>query len=266
MPSIETNGSLEGIEVLGRGISALSFLPWRGVLLQGVTLRDPGGTPTEASGPVSGVDPFSREVFSRAAPVVVGMEQVHGSVVRSVDAPVSGEGGPGRDWLVLDGCDGLVTKSAGTLLTAMIADCVPVFLYDEEQGAIGLLHAGWKGTSERIVQRGIKKMREEYGTRVSELRIYLGPSIEKACYPVGKDVYDRFSRWTAGELAANDRRLDLRGINREQAVEMGVGEENIHISRYCTRCFEDMFYSYRASGGNCGRMIAFMGLGRYIPS
>jgi YfiH family protein len=278
MQNIEKVETFEGVEVLRHGISVLSFQPWSESLLQGVTLSDLQGiSPKQFDLGRRGEQftPEARknrrtfsEAFSGVTRLIVGMEQVHGSVVRSVNISESDTGEPPRgEWLILDSCDGLVTNSAGILLTATVADCVPVFLYDEKHGAIGLLHAGWRGTSERILHTGINKLEEEYGTEISELRVYLGPSIEKACYSVGEDVYRYFSQWIDEEdLQTNDTILDLKEINSRQAVEMGVRRDNVYISRYCTKCYDDMFFSYRASGENCGRMAAFIGLSKQIPS
>jgi copper oxidase (laccase) domain-containing protein len=144
---------------------------------------------------------------------------------------------------------------------------VPVYLYDPARRVIGLLHAGWRGTAGNIVQFGLSRMRQAFKSDPADVQLYLGPSIEKGCYPVGRGVYRQFGRWCDLEIPMSPEvRLDLKDVIRSQAQEAGVGKENVFCSGYCTRCSTDLFHSHRGSGGRCGRMIAFIGLSKQIFS
>ena len=197
--------------------------------------------------------------------VIIGMEQVQGHIVRSAreqDDPEAIHG----PWKILGACDGLITSESGVLLTALVADCVPVFLIDQVVGVIGLLHAGWRGTAGEILRIAIRRLVDEHGTDIRDLWIYLGPSIEGSCYPVGKEVLERFTPWISpGTQADSERRLDLRQVLGRQAEEAGIPADQIVSSGYCTRCSIDLFYSVRRSKGNNpigeehGRMAAFIG-------
>jgi hypothetical protein len=198
------------------------------------------------------------EAWSGQMRLVVGMVQVHGNRVQAVDIPPAGGGTSPR---IVEACDGLVTNAPGLLLTATVADCVPLFLRDEARGAIGLLHAGWRGTAGGILAAGIEAMHDAFGTVPEEVSVYMGPSIAGSCYSVGEEVARRFSRWIdplppgAGRI-----RLDLRAVLARQAVELGVRSGRIFRSERCTHCRTDLFYSHRAESGRCGRMAAFMGI------
>jgi hypothetical protein len=144
-------------------------------------------------------------------------------------------------------------------------------MHDRRLDVIGLIHAGWRGTCGSIIVAGIDLMVEEYGSDVEDVHVHLGPSIEGACYPVGKEVFDRFTRWISPEgMQSGKWRVDLRGVNARQAMDRGVPLRNISISIYCTYCSTDLFYSHRRSVEEVGqrrisgRMVAFLGLRKQI--
>jgi len=268
---------LEGLEVFRYGVASLSLRRWRADLIQGVTLRrlsnrnadtfDLGGTGESSPG----IEATNWELFTRAVgektSVIVRMEQVHGGDIEAIDAPVSGPAVRENRTITVKRTDGLITGSAHIVLTARVADCVPVFLYDRNRGAIGLFHAGWRGTAVEIVRKGINRMKEEYGVSARDTVMYMGPSIGGSCYRVGDDVRGALDRWVDDSVEGRDRaNIDLRDANRRQAIAEGVREENIFQSRHCTHCSRDFFFSFRASRGKCGRMVAFLGLRKQVFS
>ncbi len=263
--------SHEAIETGRNGVSYISFLPWKGELFQGITLRNLYGDPRKPFDLRfdSSIRTYARskawghfkESVTGPASILAKMEQVHSSRVETVSRNTIRKGGGDDGELVIMGCDGLITDVPNLVLTARVADCVPVFLFDRPKGAIGLLHAGWRGTAAEILPAAVDRMKVEYGSSPTDIEVYMGPSIEEACYPVDRDVYREFARWKeAIHDQEADWKLDLKDINRHQAMSEGILEENITISCYCTACSVELLYSHRASRGNCGRMAAFLAL------
>jgi len=170
--------------------------------------------------------------------------QIHSSVVRTAEIP-----GDYPD------CDALVTGTSGLALTVMVADCVPVFLFDPLHHAIGLVHAGWRGTVNLIVKRAVEKMQEEFGTQTEHVLASIGPSAGPCCYEVGEDVAVKFGKKIVPYLLPKYF-IDLKKENALQLQQSGVVPGNIEISAHCTICEPHLFHSYRRDGKRAGRMMA----------
>jgi len=157
--------------------------------------------------------------------------------------------------------DALITRVPGIAIGVETADCVPVLLYDPVMHAVAAVHAGWRSTVKKIVQKTVNRMHEEFGTETSRLIAAIGPAICGKCYevdePVMRPVREAFSFWR--DVAAsrgNDRwSLDLVAANRTLLVQAGLRERNIHTLGMCTSCRRDLFYSFRAEG-RTGRMLS----------
>ena len=186
--------------------------------------------------------------------------------------------------------DGLITRASGILVGVQTADCLPVILADVKNRAVGVFHAGWRGTVKRIAQKGAGAMRLHFGTRTRDLRAAIGPGIHSCCYEVGTEVREQFeSQFSyAGELFHETKEsdpirekypllflsarapghtemprkifLDLFEANRRQLLEVGVRAKNISVSNLCTACRTDLLFSHRAEKGITGRMLAVGGI------
>ena len=169
--------------------------------------------------------------------------------------------------------DAAMTDVPGVLLTVQNADCVPVLLMDPARPAVAALHAGWRGTLERIVENGVGRMRAAYGSDPARIVAAIGPSIGPRSYAVGDEVNDAFlSRFrygnelfhTAGGLEPGmdrpQRYLDLWEANRRQLLDAGVAAENITVLGEDTATKTDRFFSHRAEAGFTGRMMSAIGL------
>ena len=98
--------------------------------------------------------------------------------------------------LELPDTDGMLTNLRGVLLTTVHADCLPVYLFDTLKNAIGLVHAGWRGTNLGIAPKAVKLMQKEYGSDPADIQVFIGPGIGKCCFEVGEEVYKEFkSNW-----------------------------------------------------------------------
>jgi YfiH family protein len=148
--------------------------------------------------------------------------------------------------------DGCFTTRSGLALTVRVADCVPVFLWAEEQNLIGAAHAGWRGTLAKIALRLTEKIEKVAGISPHRLTYILGPSIGKCCYEVGDDVQAAFLKtWPEADRFFSRRRgkkyLDLRDANRFLLNSAGAREaQSLDL---CTSCERMRFYSHRREPG-----------------
>ncbi|MCG0274709.1 MAG: peptidoglycan editing factor PgeF [Thermosediminibacteraceae bacterium] len=166
----------------------------------------------------------------------------------------------------IKGKDALITKEKNVALVTYYADCVPLFFLDPVTPAVGLAHAGWRGTVKKIGLRTVEKMKEEFGTPVERLICGIGPCIAGSCYEVDEPVVEKFKEtfeyWESlFEYKGNGRwLLDLVEANRMQLMDAGVRPENITTSGLCTHCRPDLFYSYRRDKGKTGSLVAVIEL------
>ncbi|MGH9602423.1 MAG: peptidoglycan editing factor PgeF [Terriglobales bacterium] len=186
--------------------------------------------------------------------------------------------------------DGQITRVPGLLLAVQTADCLPVMLVDPKHRAVGIFHAGWRGTLARIVEKGVAAMRLHFGSDPGKLLAAIGPGIHACCYAVGEEVHDRFASQfgyaetlfhkvfesdpvrekypllflTARAPGHSDfgpkLHLDLVAANRRQLLDAGVPMRNLWASPLCTSCRTDLFFSHRNEKGVTGRMMGAVGI------
>jgi polyphenol oxidase len=216
---------------------------------------------------------------SKPLPLVT-LRQIHSDIIHSIEASPESQ---------LVG-DGLVTATPGLLLAIQTADCLPIILADPKRKAMGVFHAGWRGTLKRIVEKGVGMMRQLFGTNPGDLRAAIGPGIHGCCYEVGEELRDKFESQFAyaGKLFREAKEsdpvrekypllfltarapghgelpkkifLDLVEANRQQLLSVGVPAKNIDASDFCTNCRTDLLFSYRAENGKTGRMMGVVGI------
>lgn len=210
---------------------------------------------------------YNKEVFEQLGlvdEIPVQPQQVHEAHVEVIDENVIRkeicDDESGRR-VALPNTDGIVTNMKGVLLTTVHADCFPVWFCDEERAAIGLVHAGWRGTLAGIAQEAVRTMAKEYGSDPAQIRVHIGPGISKCCFETGPEVIEAFrEKWAFAdeyaEPAGEKYYIDLKGINTAELLEVGIKDQNITVSRHCTCCEPEMFASYRREGGTYMRMGA----------
>lgn len=211
---------------------------------------------------------------------LVTLRQIHSDLIHYVDAPPVDP---------LAG-DGLITDTPGLLLGIQTADCLPVILVDKKRKAVGVFHAGWRGTIKRIVEKGAGLMRMYFGTMPRDLQAAIGPGIHSCCYEVGEEVRDQFesqfeyaselfheiqesdpvrekypllfltARAPGHSILPKKIFLDLVEANRRQLLAIGVPKKNISASPLCTSCNPKLLFSHRADKGITGRMMAVAGV------
>jgi YfiH family protein len=187
---------------------------------------------------------------------VVTAHQVHGSRVALV--------GPEDRGRVIPATDALITDAPGVALMLRFADCLPVLLYDPIRPAVGLAHAGWRGTVKGIAAKTALAMVEAYGSHPADIVAGFGPCIGPCCYQVGAEVIEsvkaRFNHWQGLFRHQGDGSVhfDLWEASRRQLAELGV--EEIEASQLCTACRTDEFFSHRAEKGRTGRFAVILGM------
>lgn len=214
---------------------------------------------------------------------IVCSQQTHTTNVRTVTAVDKGKGVViERDYTDIDG---LITNERGIVLATFFADCVPLFIVDTVNRAIGLSHSGWRGTVGKMGEVTLDRMRAEYGTRPEDVRVAIAPSICQGCYEVSEDVALAFAEnfaqddAKAVEYLGRYRRdytqkdidnclmyrkedgkyqLDLWYANFRVFRDAGVPDQNIEVTDVCTCCNPSLLFSHRASGGKRGNLGAFM--------
>ncbi|MCR5130222.1 MAG: peptidoglycan editing factor PgeF [Prevotella sp.] len=171
----------------------------------------------------------------------------------------------------LEGVDAVMTNCQNLCIGVSTADCIPVLLYDAEHQAVCAIHAGWRGTVARIVEKAISAMTKVYGSRPSEILAQIAPGISLESFEVGDEVYEAFEK--AGfdmksiaqrfpvssnvdeECAETKWHLNLPECNRLQLLASGVPETQIGVSRVCTYQSSETYFSARRLGINSGRIF-----------
>mgnify|MGYP002408951064 CR=1 FL=1 len=202
-------------------------------------------------------------MFGSSPDRLVAGEQVHGNRVHVVTVKDAGKGGASLDTAIAD-TDALITNGPGIMLSSYYADCVPLFFLDPKHKAIGLAHAGWKGTVQEVGVHTLRAMSENFGTGPDCCLAAVGPSIRPCCYQVDSHVYQRFAERfdyhkVLFEKEEEDKwKLDLQRANYEQLIRVGIRSENITVSSLCTACCHDIFFSYRKDRGKTGRQASLI--------
>ncbi|MFQ3535127.1 MAG: peptidoglycan editing factor PgeF [Aggregatilineales bacterium] len=178
--------------------------------------------------------------------------------VHSADCIVVERPHPTQSWLAQ--ADGMVTNRPNLPLIMRFADCVPILLYDPKRRAIGIGHAGWRGTVGGMAQSLLHMMKAAYGTQPADVQAAIGPSISAARYQVGQEVVQAVASALGGAdgLIHRDEHghsyFDLWEANRRALEHAGVRQ--IEMSGLCTATHTHEFYSHRAENGKTGRFAA----------
>jgi len=145
---------------------------------------------------------------------ITAIGAVHGSHVARVD----------KQQDVVKDVDGLITNTRGIALFATYADCYPIILWDPDHRAVGLAHAGWRGTEADIAAETVRAMAREFGSEPARMKAAIGPGICGRCYEVGEDVAAGFDQRFVRDTTPGKFLLDLAAANVSQLQEQGVRE------------------------------------------
>lgn len=153
--------------------------------------------------------------------------------------------------------DGIITNNKDLVLSIQVADCIPIYLYDDQNQNIGLVHAGWRGLIAGIIENSIEKMKN-LDAKSIDIEVLLGPSIRQCCFEIGPEVGKLFDG-KFQKIGKSDRTyLDLQSAVIDKLINMNIQNKNIIDIKECT-CCSDQYHSFRRDGNKAGRMIAMMG-------
>lgn len=196
-------------------------------------------------------------LYGRDTGSVVHAHLIHGAEVARVTQADNGT------WV--EHVDGLITDQPGCVLTMNFADCAPILLYDPYHRAIGLGHAGWRGTVADLPGAMVRAMVEQFGSDPGRLVAAIGPCIGPCCYEVGEEVVDAVRNTFPGNDALLHQnggtrlQFDLPAANHHNLAAAGV--RTIETADICTACRTDLFFSHRAEKGRTGRFGVVFALG-----
>ncbi len=189
-------------------------------------------------------------------------KQIHDGHVKVVSQGMRGRGCVDYRGAI-NGTDAMVTNVPDICLMILLADCVPILFCDPSKRAIGVAHAGWRGTLGLIAEKTVKALQEHFGCLPEDIKVGIGPSIGPCCYEVGREVVSEVehafgSRNHYIKRESQDGRgyFDLWGANLIQLLRTGIPEENIETARICTRHHTNSLFSYRHQNGKTGRFGA----------
>lgn len=168
----------------------------------------------------------------------------------------------------LEGIDAIITNVPGVCIGVSTADCIPILLYDQQKRVVAAVHAGWRGTVQRIAKKAVEVMKATYGSSPSDLLAQIGPGISLKSFEVGQEVYDAFAAegfcmeeisrlMPSSQGIKNEEKwhIDLPACNRLQLLEAGLQNEQIHTLPVCTYEQHADYFSARRLGINSGRIF-----------
>lgn len=192
------------------------------------------------------IDDFLKELGIAELPSAK-LEQVHKGRIARVNSKTDLS-------LKIAGCDGAITNTRGIALMVLTADCLPVFLYDPERRAVGIVHAGRRGAAEGIAKNAVNAMKAEFGSDPAKILVGFGPAIRQCCYEVSREFLVHFPDSVV--KMAHRHYFDLAGENAKQLLSVGVISNNMFDCGICTSCRSDKFYCYRKEKESAGRMTS----------
>ena len=154
----------------------------------------------------------------------------------------------------IDNCDGVFTSNPRVVCLIKVADCMPIFFAHKSISFYGVVHAGWKGLTKGIL-KSTSIFFTEHKLKLNEIDIYIGPSIQKCCFEVSKDIIDKFPSWSIKPKKSGKFMVNLQKIACEELKLIGFDKKRIKINSDCSFCKKNNYYSYRRDGEKTGRMI-----------
>lgn len=193
--------------------------------------------------------------------------QVHRAEVACIDAPFL-ELTPAERKEKLESIDAVMTNVPGVCIGVSTADCIPILLYDQQKRVVAAVHAGWRGTVQRIAKKAVEVMKATYGSSPSDLLAQIGPGISLKSFEVGQEVYDAFAAegfsmepisclMPSSQGVGNGEKwhIDLPACNCQQLLEAGLRSEQIHTLHVCTYEQHADYFSARRLGIHSGRIF-----------
>jgi len=165
---------------------------------------------------------------------IVWMEQVHEDNIQIISSAQSKP---------VSACDAIITDQPNIALAVMVADCIPILMFDTKRYIVAAIHAGRNGTFLQIAPKTVEVMQKEFGCLPSDILVFMGPSIRACCYEVSTEIATIVKN-SFGKSYIDNRMLDLQKLNQDQLIKTKIKKDNIQISNICT-CCNPNYFSYR---------------------
>ncbi len=181
---------------------------------------------------------------------LVHMRQVHSDKIIIVDPEIHNFENPPE-------CDALITNQPNIPLMVMVADCTPVLFFDPIKKVIAVAHAGRAGAIKGIVPKTITKMCNDFGSKVENIKVVLGPSISACCYEVGEKIANEVTADGYGFAVVakkGSHYLEVNTIIHHQLQQSGIKKEHVEDLDICNACENQTYFSYRADNQKTGRI------------
>lgn len=170
---------------------------------------------------------------------------------------------------MMEGVDAVISRVTDACIGISTADCIPVLVYDEEHHCAAAIHAGWKGTVARIVEKAIAAMVKAYESNPASCKAAIGPGISLESFEIGWEVHEKFVQagfdmddvtvvMPTKDGKGTKPHIDLKEINRRQLLSQGVLAENIYVSDIDTFTNKQFFSARREQINDikCGRILS----------
>jgi len=197
--------------------------------------------------------------FGISPEMLVTVRQVHGSDILVIEEP-------NEDYSHFLGVesDAIITNQSGVMIGVCVADCVPILLFDPEKRVVAAVHAGWKGTLQKLTFKTVVGMKSMFGCNPKNMLAAIGPSIGKCCYEVDEPIRQAFNQsdmpWEQFSERCGDGkwRLSLSAANKDLLFAAGLPVSSVQMSDYCVCCHRELFFSHRRDKGETGRQMGFI--------
>lgn len=177
---------------------------------------------------------------------VVSANLIHGKNVSLVSTKDSGR--------IIPKVDSLITSSKNLFLSITVADCLPIFLFNPKKETIALIHGGWKGINLNIIEQTVFKM----DGNSKDMLVFIGPGISKCHFEIKEDVSLKFKDFPDCFYERNNKKfLDIKEVAKRKLINLGIKERNIEISKECTYCMKNKYFSYRRDGKGKVMIVIF---------
>jgi YfiH family protein len=187
---------------------------------------------------------------------VIGVKSVHGNNIEIVSKKHTGT--------FIDDTDGMITKQKDAYLAITVADCLPIILFEPEKEILTLLHAGWRGLENRIIEKAIKKLHDKYDAKPDKLLAGIGPGIGPCHFEVKDDLLIKFRSYPDAIINRDSLNyIDLKSIAKTQMEHAGIKPDNIEVNPVCTYCQSDKYFSNRKDSCEKVRANIFLAGMRY---
>ncbi|OUW78271.1 MAG: hypothetical protein CBD77_04590 [bacterium TMED217] len=178
---------------------------------------------------------------------IININQIHSSNVIMVETP--------GDY---NAADGIINEGGNLICSIKVADCLPIYFVNNNTKTIGLVHAGWRGLSQGIINKFADNINKYY-ENTSDYYALIGPSIQSCCFEIKDDVLSFFDSRFYKQIGHNKYKVNLQEWALNQLMDVGIAKKNISVINKCTYCLDTIYHSYRRSGSATGRMYALLG-------